>query len=198
MNNRINPDIIVSDIVETEAEYIPLLSQEDEQRMNEEVFPEILPILPLRNAVLFPGVVMPITVGRDKSIRLVKDAYKNRKVIGVIAQRDAEIEEPELQDMFSVGTVAQIIKTLQMPDGNTTVIIQGKRRFFLDDIIEAEPYIKGKIHPYGENLSVPHDKKFDALIQSVRDMAMKCRVEVSKEKREVDEQSESENSTEET
>lgn len=173
MNNRINPDIIVSDIVETEAEYIPLLSQEDEQRMNEEVFPEILPILPLRNAVLFPGVVMPITVGRDKSIRLVKDAYKNRKVIGVIAQRDAEIEEPELQDMFSVGTVAQIIKTLQMPDGNTTVIIQGKRRFFLDDIIEAEPYIKGKIHPYGENLSVPHDKKFDALIQSVRDMAMK-------------------------
>lgn len=130
MNNRINPDIIVSDIVETEAEYIPLLSQEDEQRMNEEVFPEILPILPLRNAVLFPGVVMPITVGRDKSIRLVKDAYKNRKVIGVIAQRDAEIEEPELQDMFSVGTVAQIIKTLQMPDGNTTVIIQGKRRFF--------------------------------------------------------------------
>ena len=92
MNNRINPDIIVSDIVETEAEYIPLLSQEDEQRMNEEVFPEILPILPLRNAVLFPGVVMPITVGRDKSIRLVKDAYKNRQVIGVIAQRDAEIE----------------------------------------------------------------------------------------------------------
>ncbi len=173
MNNRINPDIIVSDIVETEAEYIPLLSQEDEQRMNEEVFPEILPILPLRNAVLFPGVVMPITVGRDKSIRLVKDAYKNRQVIGVIAQRDAEIEEPELQDMFSVGTVAQIIKTLQMPDGNTTVIIQGKRRFFLDDIIETEPYIKGKIHPYGENLSVPHDKKFDALIQSVRDMAMK-------------------------
>lgn len=173
MNNRINPDIIVSDIVETEAEYIPLLSQEDEQRMNEEVFPEILPVLPLRNAVLFPGVVMPITVGRDKSIRLVKDAYKNRQVIGVIAQRDAEIEEPELQDMFSVGTVAQIIKTLQMPDGNTTVIIQGKRRFFLDDIIEAEPYIKGKIHPYGENLSVPHDKKFDALIQSVRDMAMK-------------------------
>ncbi len=173
MNNRINPDIIVSDIVETEAEYIPLLSQEDEQRMNEEVFPEILPILPLRNAVLFPGVVMPITVGRDKSIRLVKDAYKNRQVIGVIAQRDAEIEEPELQDMFSVGTVAQIIKTLQMPDGNTTVIIQGKRRFFLDDIIETEPYIKGKIHPYGENLYVPHDKKFDALIQSVRDMAMK-------------------------
>ncbi len=173
MSDQINPDIIVSDIVETEAEYIPLLSPEDEQRMSEEDVPEVLPLLPLRNAVLFPGVVMPITVGRDKSIRLVKDAYKYLLGICVIVLCDAELELTELRYIFSIGTVAQIIKTLQMPDGNTTVIIQGKRRFILDDITETEPYIKGKTRAYGENVSQPRDKKFAALIQSVKDMAMK-------------------------
>jgi ATP-dependent Lon protease len=118
--------ILLSDIAEGETEFIPLLSQEDEEIINSEELPETLPILPLRNTVLFPGVVIPITVGRDKSIRLVREYYNKKKSIGVIAQKQSETEDPTPDDLFTIGTVATIIKVLQMPDGNTTVIIQGK------------------------------------------------------------------------
>ena len=106
-------------------EYISLLSQEEEDEINKEILPESLPILPLRNMVLFPGVVIPITVGRDKSINLIKDAYKGNKTVGVVAQTDSEIEDPEFKDLYNVGTVAQIIKMLRMPDGSTMAILQG-------------------------------------------------------------------------
>ena len=172
MDNKINPDIIVSDIIEADTEYIPLFSPEDEKRMIDAQLPEELPIMALRNAVLFPGVVIPITVGRNKTIRLVKDAYKRGMDIGVITQRDAKVEDPQQADLFEIGTIAQVMKTLEMPDGNTTVIIQGKRRFRLEEITAAEPYLKGRITPFGDSSTVPRDRQFKALIQSIKDMAM--------------------------
>ncbi|MCC7319195.1 MAG: endopeptidase La [Bacteroidales bacterium] len=162
----------VSEMMDSEGEFIPLLSTEEEELMNAEELPEELAILPLRNAVLFPGVVFPITVGRDKSIRLVKEAYKKEKIIGVIAQRDPSIEDPTSADLQEVGTVAQILKTLQMPDGNTTVIIQGKKRFKLLDITREEPYFLGKVGAYDSLDALPTDKHFYALIQSIKDLSI--------------------------
>lgn len=162
----------VTDLLDSEAEFIPLLSAEDEQMMNAEELPEDLAILPLRNAVLFPGVVFPITVGRDKSIRLVKDAYKKEKVIGVVAQRDPGIEDPSPSDLHEVGTVAQILKTLQMPDGNTTVIIQGKKRFRLLEITKEEPYFQGKVGVFDSPDALPSEEGFHALIQSIKDLSI--------------------------
>ena len=122
-------------IINEDTEFFPLMTQQDEEEMNNEQTPEVLAILPLRNTVLFPGVVIPITVGRDKSIKLIKDAYKGNRIIGVVSQRDVAIEDPEFDQLNQVGTVALIIKMLQMPDGNTTVIIQGKQRFRLNEQI---------------------------------------------------------------
>lgn len=161
----------MTDFLDSEAEFIPLLSSEDEQVMNAEVLPDDLAILPLRNAVLFPGVVFPITVGRDKSIKLIKDAYKKEKVIGVVAQVDASIEDPVSSDLHHIGTVAQILKTVQMPDGNTTVIIQGKK------IQTARNYprrtlFQSKSGPFDTNDPNPSDTVFQALIQSVKDLAV--------------------------
>lgn len=118
----------LSDAVDNDTEFIPLLSSEEEELMHSEKLPESLPILPLRNTVLFPGVVIPITVGRDKSIRLIRESYRNDRTIGVVAQKDSAIEDPGEKDLYNVGTVAHLIKILQMPDGNTTVIIQGKKK----------------------------------------------------------------------
>src|SRR5690606_19425409 len=113
-----------SSFINDDTEFFPLLTSEDEEAMNTEAMPEVLSILPLRNTVLFPGVVIPITVGRDKSIKLIRDAYKGSKIIGVVAQKDTSIEDTTYEDLQAVGTVAYIVKMLQMPDGNTTVIIQ--------------------------------------------------------------------------
>src|SRR5947208_15464036 len=112
-------------------EFIPLMTNEDEESLSAKKIPDALPILPLRNTVLFPGVVIPITVGRDKSIKLIRDANKGKKLIGVVAQQDTNIEDPTFTQLNKVGTIALIIKMLQMPDGNTTVILQGKKRFIL-------------------------------------------------------------------
>ncbi len=173
MENFINPEMFqLSDILDADAEFIPLLSSEDEEIMNAEEIPGELAILPLRNAVLFPGVVIPITVGRDKSIRLVKDAYRKEKIIGVIAQKDPSVEDPQITDLHSVGTVAHILKTLQMPDGNTTVIIQGKKRFELVEMVQDQPYIRARVKPYDKNLEIPDNESFHALIQSIKDLSI--------------------------
>jgi ATP-dependent Lon protease len=158
-------------------EFISLLSPEEEDEMNKEILPESLPILPLRNTVLFPGVVIPITVGRDKSINLIKDAYKAKKSIGVVAQVNANIEDPTFDDLYKVGTVAQIIKMLRMPDGNTTVIIQGKRRFRLNECLTTEPYITASITAMHEP-KLEMDKELTALVSSVKDLALQI-IEVS-------------------
>ena len=158
-------------LINEDTEFFPLMSPEDEEEMNNESTPDILAILPLRNTVLFPGVVIPITVGRDKSIKLIKDAYKGNKIIGVVAQNDVNIEDPTYSQLNKVGTVAVIIKMLQMPDGNTTVIIQGKSRFRLDDEVQSEPYIKAAVSKF-EEIRPKMDKEFKALISSVKELAI--------------------------
>lgn len=161
----------VTEILDNETEFIPLLSSEDEERMNQEEHPNELPILPLRNNVLFPGVVIPITVGRDKSIKLIKEAYRGSKTIAVVAQKDLQIEDPGSEDIYYVGTIAHILKILQMPDGTTTTIIQGKRRFQLDEITETNPYLKGHISADSAVKFEGDKHTFDALIESLKDLA---------------------------
>lgn len=158
-------------LINEDTEFFPLMSQEDEEEMNNEETPDILSILPLRNTVLFPGVVIPITVGRDKSIKLIKDAYRGDRIIGVVSQRDVGIEDPTFEQLNQVGTVALIIKMLQMPDGNTTVIIQGKQRFRLNEEVQSDPYIKASIQKF-EEIRPKTDKEFKALMASIKDMAM--------------------------
>jgi len=164
--------INLTDIMDAETEFFPLLSSEDEELMNSEEVPGDLPILPLRNTVLFPGVVIPITVGRDKSISLIREAYKGSKVIGVVAQKDADIEDPVAEDLNKVGTVARLIKTLQMPDGNTTAIIQGKKRFEINEITQEEPYFKAQVKNFESDNKAPETEEFLALISSLKDMAI--------------------------
>lgn len=155
-----------------DPEFIPLLTAEDENSMNNEEIPDVIGILPLRNTVLFPGVVIPITVGRDKSIKLVKEAFKDTKIIGVLAQKDPTIEDPTATDFNTVGTVARIIKVLRMPDGNTTVIIQGKRRFNLVEFTQTEPSFKARVQPFDETPPAKPSREFKALIASLKDTAI--------------------------
>ncbi len=158
--------------LEEEAEFIPLMTNEDEEQMNAEQLPAELPILPLRNTVLFPGVVIPITVGRDKSIKLIRDANSGDKLIGVVAQLDEDVEDPAMKDLYVVGTMARLIKLFRMPDGNTTVILQGKKRFRLAREVATDPYMRAQIEPYPHE-EVPKSSKFDALVSSLKDMALK-------------------------
>lgn len=167
-----NEDTKLSPIIEDDAELLPLLSTEDEEQMNAEKFPEEIPVLPLRNTVLFPGVVIPITVGREKSIHLIKDAYKGDKIIGVVAQKNDKTEDPALEELNRIGTLAFLIKMLRMPDGNTTVIIQGKRRFELKELSQKEPYLKAKITEFKEKKPEQGDKEFEAIISSLKDNAL--------------------------
>jgi len=141
--------------MDEETEYIPLLSEEEEEDLKKMNIPDVLPILPLRNTVLFPGVVIPITVGREKSLRLVQEVYKKNKILGAVAQRDGSIEDPEFEDLYSVGTVAQILKILEMPDGSTSVIIQGRKRFTLEDLLTEKPYHVAKITPLEDEEDKP-------------------------------------------
>jgi ATP-dependent Lon protease len=157
--------------IDENTELIPLLSTEDEAQMNAEKTPEVLPVLPLRNMVLFPGVVIPITVGRDKSIKLVKEAHNSDKIIGVVAQKNQNIEDPEVNHLHETGTVAQILKLLKMPDGSTTIIIQGKKRFRLKEILQTDPYIKAKIESFEDGIAEKNDNRFQALLSSVKDIA---------------------------
>ena len=164
--------LTLSDIMDADTEFFPLLSSEDEEKMNAEEVPSELPILPLRNTVLFPGVVIPITVGRDKSIKLIREAYKGDKTIGVVAQKDATIEDPEMEDLHRIGTVARLIKILQMPDGNTTAIIQGKKRFEIIEMTQKDPYFKAEVKGFEKTNIIPDDDIFKALISSVKDIAI--------------------------
>lgn len=152
---------------------IPLITAEDEEEMNNEATPKELPILPLRNTVLFPGVVIPITVGRDKSIKLIQEANKGDKVIGVLSQIDAEIEEPEPKDLNRIGTVARILKMLKMPDGNTTVIIQGKKRFELIEFLETDPYLKASVSEFAEVKPQKDLNETKVLADTLKEMALK-------------------------
>tara|TARA_R110002049_G_scaffold150790_3_gene314041 strand:+ start:9073 stop:11517 length:2445 start_codon:yes stop_codon:yes gene_type:complete len=159
--------------INEEAELIPLLSPEDEEEMNNEQLPETLPILPLRNTVLFPGVVVPITAGRDASINLIKDANNGTKVIGVVSQKDEETENPGIDDINTLGTVARILRVLKMPDGNTTVIIQGKKRFEVAEILTEKPYMTATVRETKEVREDQNSEEFLAIIESIKEMALK-------------------------
>ncbi|MES2590153.1 MAG: endopeptidase La [Bacteroidota bacterium] len=161
-----------SDNMDSDAEFIPLITQEEEEQMNNQEFPEELAILPLRNNVLFPGVVIPITVGRDKSIKLIQDANKGSKIIGVVSQKNQEEESPEFKDLHTIGTVAQIIRMLKMPDGSTTAIIQGKRRFELVESTQDEPYLKAKVAYFPENKYDKTSKEMGAIFKTIKDQAL--------------------------
>jgi len=158
--------------IESDADLIPLMTTEDEEALENETLPNAVPILPLKNTVLFPGVVIPITAGRDKSIKLIKDANKADKIIGVVAQRNEEVENPGATDIYQMGTVAQILRVLKMPDGNTTIIIQGKKRFKIKSILAEQPYLKAEIDPVQDELPKKNDKEFLATIDSIKDLAL--------------------------
>lgn len=157
---------------DTEAELIPLMTPEDEEEMSKEKLPSSLPILPLRNTVLFPGVVIPITAGRDKSIKLINEANAGDKIIGVVAQKNEEDEDPTKNDIHQIGTVARILRVLKMPDGNVTVILQGKKRFEVDAVIQETPYIKATIKEVQEIRPSFHDTEFNTIADSIRDLAV--------------------------
>ncbi len=157
---------------EEEMDFIPIipLNESDGENMDGIDVPAQIPLLPLRNTVLFPGVVLPITVGRDKSIKAVNDSYKADKLIGVVAQKDSNVEEPQINDLEDIGTVAKIVKLIKMPDGGTTIIIQGKSRFQIDAIYEEEPYFKAKVTKLEEEES-PKDPDFEAYVATIKELA---------------------------
>ncbi len=157
---------------EDDMDFLPIipLNESEQEDTNGIEIPAEIALLPLRNTVLFPGVVLPITVGRDKSIKAVNDAYKADKLIGVVAQKDSNIEDPAIKDLEMIGTIAKIVKQIKMPDGGTTIIIQGKSRFAIDSIIGEDPYFKAKIHRIDEEES-PKDPDFDAYVANIKDLA---------------------------
>ncbi|WPY99935.1 endopeptidase La [Christiangramia sp. OXR-203] len=158
--------------IDEDAELIPLMTPEDEEEINKENLPETLPILPLRNTVLFPGVVIPITAGRDASIKLINEANNGSKIIGVVSQKDEEVENPTSKDINKVGVVARILRVLKMPDGNTTVIIQGKKRFQITQVVTEEPYMNATVAEVPDNRPEKDNAEFGAIIESIKDLAL--------------------------
>ena len=159
-------------INDEDSDFIPIISVTEEEQLKNEDVPENVGILPLRNTVLFPGVVIPITVGRDKSIKLIQEAYKKKKYVGVVSQKDQNVDDPGFEDINSVGTLAEIIKLFKMPDGNTTVIIQGKKRIRIETFIENEPYMRAQISPIAEIKPDEKDEEFNPMMASVKEMAL--------------------------
>lgn len=157
---------------EDDTDFIPIIPINENENESDKIthVPDNLPILPLRNTVLFPGVVLPITVGRDKSIKAVNDSYKTNKLIGVLAQKDSTIEDPEVKDLCLIGTIAKIVKLIKMPDGGTTIIIQGKKRFLLEEITTEDPYFKAKVKLLDEDI-IPVDEDFGAYVSNIKDVA---------------------------
>jgi len=156
---------------EDEMEFMPMIPMNEDNDLNDEqLIPAELPLLPLRNTVLFPGVVIPITVGRDKSIKAVNDAYKADKLVGVVSQKDSQVEEPTVSDLVNIGTVAKILKLIKMPDGGTTVIIQGKKRFKIDEITSEDPYFKAKITVLTDT-ELKGDNDFEAMVSSIKELS---------------------------
>ena len=165
---------LIKDSIINESNYIPLFSMEDEEMLKNENIDETIPLLPLLNTILFPGMVIPITVGRNKSLRLVQDYAHSDKTIGVVTQRDSNIEEPTKEDIFSVGTLAHIMKSITMPDGSVTIIVQGLKRFSILDIVQKEPYYKAHVTEYATNEfdnEIKENETFKALVDSIRDTA---------------------------
>ena len=169
----LNLDMMSLQNIDEDSDLIPLMTSDDEEAISKESLPETLPILPLKNTVMFPGVVIPITASRDKSIKLIKDSNTKDKLIGVVSQKDSKVQSPSLNDIHPTGTVAKILRVLKMPDGNVTVIIQGKKRFSIEQIVSEEPYLTAKIKEIRELKPDENNKEFGATIESIKDIALK-------------------------
>lgn len=172
MKFEIFDKLTLGDRQEDDSELIPLLTNEGDEVFDETNIPNELPILPLRNTVLYPGVVIPITVGRDKSIKLIQDANKGNKLIGVATQKDVQIEDPDFKDLHKIGTVAQILKMLKMPDGTTTCILQGRRKIGLVDEVTNTPYFKATYSIISDKKPSEKDDEFNAIMSNVKDLAI--------------------------
>ncbi len=157
---------------EDDAEFIPIMSEEEADELMKLNVPDVLPILPLKNTVLFPGIVIPITVGREKSLKLIREVYRKNRILGVVAQKDAQTEDPELKDLYQIGTVAQVLKILEMPDGSTSVIIQGKKRFQITDLVSDKPYLMARVQNLEDKKSSNKDE-MNAIVGSLKDLSMK-------------------------
>ena len=166
-------EILLPDILDGDGDIIPIIADGDDGELEDVEVPEAIPILSLRNTVLFPGVVLPISIGRPKSIQLIKDAYRNNKIVGTVAQKDPDIENPEFQDLHSIGTIGQIVKLLEMPDGSTTAIIQGRKRLVLQELISNDPYFVAKVKTIPEMKPDILSKDFDAIVGSLKDLSLK-------------------------
>ncbi len=159
--------------MDDENEFIPILTDEDESELTNVEVPDNLPILPLRNTVMFPGVVMPITVGRQKSLQLVQEVYRGNRLLGTIAQKDSNVDDPAQNDLYQTGTIAQVLKILEMPDGTTSVIIQGKRRFEVVEYTQDFPYLKAHVTPIDDVRPQEDTVEFSAIVGSLKDLSIK-------------------------
>ncbi len=166
-------NIFLANTVDDNADFIPLITDEDEATMDDLKIPDTLPVLPLKNTVLFPGVILPISVGREKSVKLIQDVNQKDKLLGTITQKDASIEEPTPKDLYGTGTIGQIIKILEMPDGSTTVIIQGRQRFRLNKILQEDPYFVANIKLLEEVKPLRKSKEYEAIVSSLKDLSIK-------------------------
>jgi len=155
-----------------ETEYIPIITEEEEEEEQKQTFPDVLPVLPLRNTVLFPGVIIPITVGREKSLKLIREVYQKNKILGVVAQIDTSIEEPAVKDIYRTGTVAQILKILEMPDGSTSVIIQGKKKFEIVEMVSEKPYFLARVNIL-EDIRLDNTDELQAIVASLKEISIK-------------------------
>ena len=164
-------NLSLAQVMEEEIELIPLMSKDEESKLNKHDISSVLPILSLRNTVLFPGVVAPITAGRDKSIQLLTQAYKEDRIIGVLSQKEIAVEDPTKDDLYQVGTVAKIMRMIKLPDGNITVILQGMKRFKVKEFITDEPYFKAEVEVLSEKVPTSRNKEYPIIIDSIRDLA---------------------------
>ena len=166
-------NILFSDLIDENSEFIPIIADGSDADLRDVEVPDVLPILPLRNTVLFPGVVLPITVGRKKSLKLIKDVYKGSRLLGTIAQKDYKNDDPRPIDLYDVGTVAEVLKILEMPDGSTSVIIQGKRRYKIREFLESEPYYRASVEALTDEMPRNESQEFNAIVGSLKDLSIK-------------------------
>ena len=166
-------DLFLPDMLDGEGDIIPIISDGDDRDLEDVEVPDVIPVLSLRNTVLFPGVVLPISIGRPRSIQLIKDAYRTDKIVGTVAQKDPDIENPGFTDLHPVGTIGQIVKLLEMPDGSTTAIIQGRKRMVLNELISDDPYFIAKVKSIPEKKTEKQSKDFDAIVGSLKDLSLK-------------------------
>ncbi len=164
--------LLSSDGIDEETDFIPIITDDEDEDLLKLNVPDVLPILPLRNTVLFPGVVIPITIGREKSLKLIKEVYRKNKILGAVAQNNVNIDEPEMKDLYKTGTVAQILKILEMPDGSTSVIIQGKKRFEIMDLVSDKPYYIARIDVLNDKRSGSEDE-LNAIVATLKDLSLK-------------------------